>query len=403
MAVLDKLKGVWNAFASNEQRSYVAPPSVGPSSGHAPDRVRVRIAADRSTLAAIYNRIAIDFASVEFRHVMLDDQKRYLKDLESGLQSALTYQANTDQPPRAFRQDIALSLFDAGVIAIVAVDAMVDKRREVIDDVLTLRVGTITEWFPEHVRVNVFNEKVGRREDIIVRKSMCAIVQNPLYLVMNEPNSTLQRLHRKLGLLDYVDEQSSSGKLDLIIQLPYVVRSEARKQQAEQRREDIEFQLRDSKYGIAYTDGTEKITQLNRPIENDLLTQVDTLIEKLYAELGITAAVMNGTADDATMVNYHNRTIYPLAESVQEAMQVAFIGPGRTALREKVFFIRAKMQFLTLKDMGEVVDKLLRNEVASSNEARGWVGMPPSTEPKADKLINSNMPQPADSPPDDEI
>ena len=398
MAVLDTLRGAWrNAFRVEEERQYAPPPNIGPSYAQAPDRIRIRAASDRSTLAAIYNRIANDFAGIDTRHVRVDENRRYLADIDSGLNDVLTFETNIDQAPRNFRQDMALTLFDEGSLAVVPIDTLRDDLTGEMQDILSMRVGRIVEYFPQHIKVNVFNEATGLRQDILVKKRDCAIVHNPFYAVMNELNSTLQRLNRKLGMLDYVDEQSSSGKLDLIVQLPYVIKGEARKQQAEQRQKDIADQLRGTEYGIAYTDGTEKITQLNRPVENNLQSQVEGLIEKLYGELGITAAVMNGTADEATMVNYYNRTVYPLVEAVVEAMQRAFIGAARTKANEMIFFTRATMDFLTLKDMGEVVDKLSRNEVVTANEIRGWIGMKPSTDPKAEELINSNMPQPDDN------
>jgi hypothetical protein len=394
MALIDRFRGLWNAFLSDDNHRLEQYNSYGRSTSQIPDRPRVRIAQDRSTLAAIYNKLAVDASGVQVRHVLVDDADRYVSEKRSDLHYALTLEPNKDQGPRAFRMDLFLTLFDAGVAAIVPIDGLMDTDTGLLSDIRTMRVGRVLEYFPEHVKVEVYDETRGERRAIVIAKKNCAIVTNPFYTVMNETNSTLTRLAKKLGLLDYVDEQSSSGKLDIIIQLPYVIKSDARREQAERRREDIEVQLRGSKYGIAYTDGTEKITQLNRPAENNLLAQVDGLINKLYTELGITAEIMSGTADEAAMTNYYNRTIYPLVEAVAEAIQRSFIGKDRTEAREKIFFVRTKMQFLAFEHLGEVVDALCRNEVVSANEVRGWLGLPPSDEPKADKLINSNMPQP---------
>lgn len=395
MGIFDRIKGAWNAFNVAEQQGYVAEPtgSSGVSSNNRPDRLRTRYSSERTIVSSIYTRIGIDVASVGIRHVKLDEAGRYLDDDDSELNRCLTIQPNIDQGPRAFRQDIFSTLFDKGSVAIVPVDTTVDPVTNEVFDIHTLRVGHIVAWKPKHVLVSLWNENKGVRQEVLLEKRFVAIVENPLFAVMNEQNSTLQRLIRKLNLLDAVDEQSGSGKLDLIIQLPYVIKSEARRQQAETRRSDIEFQLKDSKYGIAYTDGTEKITQLNRPVENNLLGQIEFLTELLYDQLGITKEVMSGTATEATMVNYFNRTIEPILEAVVEAMNRSFIklhGP-RT---EKIMFFRDPFKLMPISAIAEVADKFSRNEILSPNEIRGFIGIAPSTDPKADQLVNSNMPHP---------
>lgn len=323
----------------------------------------------------------------------LDKEDRYKEDIKSGLNECLTVEANLDQAARAFRLDIALTLFDLGVLAIVPVDTTLDPSQGTGWDVKSLRVGKIVQWMPEKVRVSVYNEKRGMREDVTLDKRFVAIVENPLYAVMNEPNSTLQRLIRKLNLLDTIDEQSSSGKLDLIIQLPYVVKSEARRQQATQRRNEIHDQLRGSKYGIAYTDGTEKITQLNRPVENNLLKQVEYLTQMLYTQLGLTEEVMNGTANEATMLNYNNRTIEPILGAIVEAMHRTFLTKTARSQGQAIRYFRDPFKLVPISQIAEIADKLARNEIASSNDIRQAIGWKPSSDPKADELINSNMPQ----------
>jgi len=341
--------------------------------------------------------MAIDVAGVALRHVKVDEQDRFSENLKSLLDNCFTLQTNLDQRPRAFRQDICMTLFDTGSAAIVPVDIVLKDGEDVGDydfDIESLRVGEITAWYPKHVRVKLWNEAIGEKQEILVEKRYTAIIENPLYAVMNEPNSTLQRLIRKLQLLDVVDEQSSSGKLDLIIQLPYVVKSEARRAQAEQRRSEIEFQLKGSQYGIAYTDGTEKITQLNRPAENNLLKQVEMLTVMLYGQLGITEEVMNGTADEKTMINYYNRTIEPLLDAITESMQPALLGLERYKAGERIKYFRNPFKLIPIASLAEIADKFTRNEILTSNEIRGLMGLAPSKDPKADQLINSNMPQP---------
>lgn len=396
MAFFDKAKQAWNAFRSNDDKKVYTSQNLGPSTSVRPERPTLRFYNDRSLISSIYTRIGIDVAAIDIRHIKLDEQKRYSEDIESFLQKCLLLEPNIDQGPRSFRQDIVLTMFDKGAAAIVPVDTVGKPGEDPEFDILTMRVGEIIAWYPKHVRVSLYNEARGVREEIVLPKRYVAIVENPLYAVMNEPNSTLQRLIRKLYLLDTVDEQSSSGKLDLIIQLPYVIKSEARRTQAEQRRQDIEFQLKGSQYGIAYTDGTEKITQLNRPAENNLLKQVDYLTNMLYGQLGITAEVMNGTADEKTMLNYYNRTVEPILESIVQAMQRAFLGVLKTDRAERIRFFRDPFKFVPVGEMADIADKFARNEIFTANEIRQFMGVAPSKDPKADKLLNSNMPQPLD-------
>jgi len=397
MAVMDRFKRVWNAFRSNtvDTMNLDYATSVDSYYGSvSPSRSRLQIYNERSIVSSIYTRISVDVAGMVLKHVKLDEEERYKEDMDSPLNSCFTLEPNIDQGPRAFRQDICMTLFDKGVAVIVPVDTSVNPNTSEIFDIYTIRVGEVVTWYPKHVKVNVYNEKKGKREEITLEKRYVAIVENPLYSVMNEPNSTLQRLIRKLGLLDAIDEQSGSGKLDLIIQLPYVIKSEARRQQAEARRADIEFQLKGSQYGIAYTDGTEKITQLNRPAENNLLKQVEYLTDMLYSQLGLTVEVMNGTANEETMLNYFNRTIEPIVDAIVEAMQRSFLGPLGTKKNERIKYFRDPFKLVPVNDIAEIADKFTRNEILSANEIRQFMGLKPSDDPKADKLINSNMPQP---------
>lgn len=394
MAISDRIKKAWNAFRFNDNERPDVSVNVGPSSGFKPDRSRLLFYNERSIISAIYTRIAIDVASIELKHIRVDQFGRYAEDVDSALNRCLNLEANLDQGPRAFRQDIAMTLFDKGVAAIVPVDTVEDPTNNIDFDIYTLRVGEITAWYPKHVRVNLYNEEKGVRQEITLEKRYVAIVENPLYSVMNEPNSTLQRLIKKLQLLDVVDEQSSSGKLDIIIQLPYVIKNEARKAQAEERRKDIEFQLKGSQYGIAYTDGTEKITQLNRPAENNLLTQVQYLLTMLYGQLGITEEIMNGTADEKAMLNYFNRTIEPIITSIVEAMQRSFLSNEGTQKDQRIKYFRDPFKLVPVTQIAEIADKFSRNEIFTANEIRGFIGVAPAKDPKADKLVNSNMPQP---------
>lgn len=387
-------KHAWNIF---RDRDYVN----GLYSNHgyggyfsSPNRTRLSYSSERTIISSIYTRLSIDVAAIDIRHVRLDEKNRYLEDINSGLQNCLTVEANIDQGARHFRQDVARTLFDKGIAAIVMVESDIDPSVSSGYDIRTLRVGEIVAWYPKHVRVNLYNERTGMREEVTVSKSEAAIVENPLYDVMNEPNSTLKRLIRKLSMLDDVDEQSSSGKLDIIVQLPYAIKSESRRKMAEQRRKDIEFQLKGSKYGIAYTDGTEKITQLNRPAENNLLKQIEYLTAMLYSQLGLTAEVMNGTASEAAMLNYFNRTIEPVIQAIAESMKRTFLTKTARSQRQSIMYFRDPFKLVPMEKLAEIADKFTRNEILTSNELRQAIGIPPSSDPKADKLINSNMPQP---------
>lgn len=391
MGILKKLQHAWDAFTDTTP----AHVDYGSSYGSQPYRGRRGYAYDKTIVTSIYTRIAIDVAAIDLRHVRLDDQDRYQEDMNTNLHKCLTLRANIDQAARAFRQDMAMTLVEVGVIAIVPVRTSLNPNNTGGYDIHELRVGEITEWFPQHVRVRVYNEETGRSEDLIMKKSVVAIVPNPFYAVMNQPNSTLQRLLRKLQQLDSVDEQSASGKLDLIIQLPYAIKSETKRAQAEQRRKDIEFQLKGSQYGIAYTDGTEKVTQLNRPAENNLFKQVEYLEEKLYGELGLTKEIMNGTADEATMLNYNNRTLDPIVSAIREAMMTTFLTKTALSQRQAIMSFHDPFKLVPLSTIAEIGDKLTRNEVVSSNEMRGFIGLKPSKDPKADELKNSNMPAPS--------
>jgi hypothetical protein len=397
MALADRLKHAWNAFANSDSVNN-RPPSgeFGGSIYGRPERTPLRFSNERSIISSIYTRIGIDVAAVPMFHVRTDDQERYLETIDSGLNNCLTVEANIDQAGRAFRQDIAMTILDEGVVAIVPVDTSISPEESGGFDIKTMRVGRITAWYPKHVRVLLYNEERGMREEITLAKKMVAVVENPLYAVMNEPNSTLQRLIRKLGLLDAVDEQSASGKLDILIQLPYVIKSETKRQQAEQRRKDIEFQLKGSKYGIAYTDATEKITQLNRPAENNLLEQVKMLTDMLYSQLGLTPEIMNGTADEKAMLNYYARTIEPLLDAIVEAMRRVFLTKTARTQFQSIMYFRDPFKLVPLGGEGgiaDIADKFARNEITSSNEIRQGIGMKPRPEPKADALVNSNMPQ----------
>ncbi|QGJ89628.1 portal protein [Gordonia Phage Odesza] len=392
-----KMRNAYNAFSTPQTTSSELTPEVfgSTSYGVRPDRTRNASGTmgERSIITAIYTRIGIDIASIQMRHVRLDDQERFKDNIDSGLNNCLTVEANIDQASRDFRQDIAMTLCSEGFLAIVPVDTSLNPAQSSSYDILTMRVGKIVAWHPRHVRVSLYNDRNGQRQEIMVSKENVAVVTNPLYAIMNEPNSTLQRLVRKLNLLDSVDEASASGKLDLLIQLPYVIKSEARRQQAEQRRSDIEEQLRGSQYGIAYTDGTEKVTQLNRPAENNLMGQVTYLTTMLYGQLGITEEVLNGTADEKTMLNYWNRTIEPIVAAITESMHRTFLSKTARSQSQAIRFFRDPFRLVPIENIAEIADKFTRNEIMSSNEFRQVVGMSPSGDPKADQLVNSNMPQ----------
>lgn len=399
MAIGARLRHAWNAFTDEEKKQPFTYMDYGASYVNRPDRFRLNIFNERSIVSSILARLSVDVAAVDIRHVRTDKEGQYLEDIPSKLNNCLVLETNIDQGARAFRQDIALTLFDLGVLAIVPVDTSFDPESTGGFDIQTMRVGHIVTWYPYHVKVSVFNEKTGLRQDITLEKKVCAIVENPLYTVMNEPNSTLQRLIHKLNLLDAVDEVSSSGKLDIIIQLPYVIKSEARRQQAEQRRKDIEFQLKGSQYGIAYTDGTEKITQLNRPAENNLLKQVEYLTGLLYSQLGLTEEVMNGTADEKAMLNYFNRTIEPVVAAITEAMNRSFLTKTARSQLQEIMYFRDPFRLVPINDIAEIADKFTRNEILSANEIRSIIGFKPSSDPKANELRNSNMPAPSEQAP----
>src|SRR3954469_25584686 len=394
-----RLKHAWNAFTNRDTDDLRKRPYTGEGGLAAMrrnDRPTMRFSSERSIISSIYTRIGIDVAAVGMVHVRTDDQKRYLEDIDSGLNNCLIVEANIDQAGRQFRQDVVMTLLDEGVAAVVPVDTSLSPLDSGGYDIKTLRVGRVAMWYPKHVTVSLYNENRGMREDVTLPKTTVALIENPLYAVMNEPNSTLQRLIRKLNMLDSVDEISSSGKLELIIQLPYVIKSETKRQQAEQRRKDIEFQLKGSQYGIAYAEATENITQLNRPAENNLMSQVEYLTNLLWSQLGLTAEVMNGTADEKVMKNYYARTIEPMLDAIVEAMRRTFLTKTARAQHQTIMYFRDPFKFVPIGGEGgiaDIADKFTRNEITSSNEIRQAIGMKPSQEPKADKLINANMPQ----------
>jgi hypothetical protein len=394
----DRLRHAWNAFSRSEDGTDRTEQfSYGPVSfEQRPYKQRMTFTNERSIISSIYTRIAMDVASADIRHVRLDENDRFSEEINSGLNECLKTEANLDQAARAFIQDLVMTTFDKGMSAAVPIDTTLDPWVTGGYDINTMRVGEIKNYFPRHIRVDLYNEKLGKRQEITLPKRMCAIVENPLYAVMNEPNSMLQRLIRKLNMLDVVDEQVASGKLDLIIQLPYVVKSEARREQANQRRKDIEFQLKGSQYGIAYTDGTEKITQLNRPTENNLLKQIEYLIPMVYGQLGITEEVMNGTADESAMLNYHNRTIEPILTAIVQAMRRSFLTRTARTQQQSILFFRDPFKLIPLEKIADIADKLSRNKIATANEIRQTIGWKPSKDPEADKLVNANMPAPSE-------
>ena len=388
----DRLQHAINAFRNNKDPTYNN--NVEVSYYSRPDRIRFSGGNERSIVTSVYNRIAMDAAAIDIRHVRLDENDRYIEDINSGLNECLTLSSNIDQTARAFMQDVYASIFDEGCIAICPVDTTLDPEKTDSYDILSMRTGKIIEWRPQQVKVRLYNDRTGKKEEIWYQKKNVAIIENPLYAVINERNSTMQRLIRKLNLLDAIDEQSGAGKMDLIIQLPYVVKSETRKQQAETRRKQIEDQLTNSKYGIAYTDGTERITQLNRPIENNLMKQIEYLTSMLYSQLGITQAVLDGTADDKTMLNYYNRTVEPLVSAVVCEMKRKFLTKTARTQKQSIKYFRDPFKLVPVSDLAEISDKFTRNEIASSNEIRQVIGWKPSNDPKADQLRNSNISQP---------
>ncbi len=386
-----RMKHAWNAFFNKDPtRSYR---DIGIGYSFRPDRMRFSRGNERSIVTSVYNRIALDVAAVDMYHVRLDENNRFLSTIDSGLNNCLTVEANTDQTGRAFLQDVVMSMMDEGCVAIVPTDTDDDPGDGIPGsfDIDAIRTGQILEWYPQHVRVRVYNERTGQKEDIPMAKQSVAIIENPLYAVINEPNSTMQRLIRKLNLLDVIDEQNSSGKLDLIIQLPYIIKTEARRRQAESRRKDIEDQLRGSKYGIAYTDGTEHITQLNRPVENNLMSQIEYLTSMLYSQLGITQGILDGTADEKTMLNYYNRTIEPILAAIADEMKRKFLTKTARSQRQSIKFFRDPFKLVPVSEISEIADKFTRNEIMTSNEVRQVIGMKPSDDPKADELRNKNL------------
>lgn len=384
-----RLKHAWNVFRSRDPTAEFR--DIGSSYYYRPDRPRFTRGNERSITTSVLNRIALDVSAIDIRHVRLDKNGRFLEEINSGLNNCLTLSANMDQTGRAFKQDIVMSMLDEGCVAIVPTDTTTDPKVTDSYDVETMRVGKIIQWRPRHVQVRLYNEQTGNKEEIWLPKKMVAIVENPLYAVMNEPNSTMQRLVHKLGLLDITDEQTASGKLDLIIQLPYVIKTDARRQQAENRRKDIEMQLAGSKYGIAYTDGTEKITQLNRSLDNNLMKQVEYLTNQLYSQLGITQTILDGTADEKTMLNYYSRTIEPIVSAIADEMKRKFLTKTARTQNQSIEFFRDPFKLVPVNDIAEIADKFTRNEIMTSNEIRQIVGMKPSDDPKADELRNSNI------------
>lgn len=394
MSFGSRLKHAWNAFTGNIQMNYR---DLGMSYPYRADRPRMSRGNERSIVTSVYNRIALDVAALNVQHVRLDENGRFLSVIDDGLNNCLTLEANVDQTARSFIQDVVISMFDEGSVAIVPVDTTTDPNVSGSYDIQSLRVGQILDWYPQYIRTRVYNEQTGRKEDIVVPKSAVAIIENPLYAVINEPNSTMQRLIRKLNLLDVIDEQSGSGKLDLIIQLPYVIKTEARRQQAENRRKDIESQLSGSKYGIAYTDGTEHITQLNRSVNNNLMSQIEYLTSMLYSQLGITQSILDGTADEKTMLNYNNRTIEPIISAIVDEMKRKFLTKTARSQLQSISFFRDPFKLVPVNEIAEIADKFTRNEIMTSNEIRQVVGMKPSDDPRADELRNKNLSEPSGS------
>ena len=386
-----RLKHAWNVFLNRDPTSYYR--DIGASYSYRPDRPRFSRGNERSIVTSVYNRIALDVAAINIQHVKMDENGRFLHVIDSGLNNCLTMEANVDQSGRALIQDAVMSMLDEGCVAIAPIDTTLNPKLSGSYDILSLRTGKILNWYPNDIEIRVYNEKTGRKQDVKIPKSRAAIVENPLYAVINEPNSTMQRLIRKLLLLDSIDEQSGSGKLDLIIQLPYVIKSDARRKQAEDRRKDIEMQLSDSKYGIAYTDGTERITQLNRPVENNLMKQIEYLTSMLYSQLGITQGVLDGSADEKTMLNYYTRTTEPIISAIADEMKRKFLTKTARTQHQSIFFFRDPFKLVPVNEVAELADKLTRNEIVSKNEVRQIIGMKPSDDPKADMLINSNISQ----------
>ena len=392
LSITDRMKHAFNAFMNRDPTAYYNR-NLGSSYSIRPDRPRLSRGNERSIITAIFNRIAMDVAAIDIMHCRLDENNRFIEKIDSGLNNCLNLEANVDQSGRAFIQDAVMSMLDEGVVALVPVDTDLNPASTDSYDILTMRTGKILEWYPAHVKVRLYNDRTGEKEDLMLAKRDVAIIENPLFAIVNEPNSTMQRLMRKLSLLDVTDEQTASGKLDLIIQLPYVVKSEARREQANQRRKDIEQQLAEGKYGIAYTDGTEKITQLNRSVENNLMKQVEYLTNMVYSQIGITQSVLDGTADEKTMLNYNNRTVEPIVSAIVDELKRKFLTKTARTQLQSISFFRDPFKLVPVNDIAEIADKFTRNEIMTSNEIRQIVGMKPSNDPKADRLINSNISQ----------
>lgn len=388
MTLTDKLKRAWNAFRASDAISYQ---DIGTSYSYRADRPRLTRGNERSIVTAVYNRVALDVSATLIKHVKLDDTGRFKSEIHDGLNRCLTAEANLDQTARSFIHDVVISMFDEGCVAVVPIEEVYPADNPDRFDICNMRVGQILDWYPLHIRVRIYNERTGRKEDIVLPKSKVAIIENPLYAVINEPNSTMQRLIRKLNLLDVIDEQSGAGKLDLIIQLPYVIKSEARRQQAEVRRKDIENQLAGSKYGIAYTDGTEHITQLNRSVNNNLMSQIEFLTSMLYSQLGISQGVLDGTADEKTMLSYTTRTIEPIISAIVDEMKRKFLSESARADGESIMFFSSPFRLVPAAQLADIADKLTRNEIMSSNEIRQIIGLTPSQNPDADELRNKNL------------
>ncbi len=401
MGLLDRLSHAWNAFFGKGppydlNKQFIIPryENLGYSSTYRPDRVYSTRGQEKSLISTIYNRIAVDVANVDIRHVKLDDNGRFLEEVDSDLNNCLKIEANKDQTARELIRDIVISMFDEGCVAVVPIDTSFDPRETTSFNIETMRVGKILQWYPDNVQVEVYNDRIGQKQTITVPKKSTAIIENPFYSIMNEPNSVLQRLIRKFNLLDIVDAQNGSGKLNLIIQLPYVIKTEARQQQAAKRRDDIENQLAHSQYGIAYTDGTEKITQLNRPLENNLLSQIQYLTSMLYSQLGIEQSILNGTADEKTMLNYQNRTVVPILCAISEEFRRKFLTKTARSQKQTIMYFNDPFKLVQISNIAEIADKFTRNEIMTSNEIRQIVGMKPSKDPKADELRNKNLNQP---------
>ena len=392
LSIGSRLKHAFNAFMNRDPTQGYR--DFGTGYSRRPDHVRLSRGNERSIVTSVFNRIALDVSSIEIKHCRLDENGRFMSEIDSSLNQCLNLEANMDQTGRAFVQDIVMSMLDEVDVAVVPVYTTLNPDVTNSYYILSMRTGKILEWYPKHIKVRLYNDRTGQKENIVVPKSTAAIIENPLFAIINEPNSTMQRLIRKLSLLDVTDEQTASGKLDLIIQLPYVIKSEARRAQAETRRKDIEMQLSGSKYGIAYTDGTEKITQLNRSVENNLMKQIEYLTDLLFSQLGMTQSILDGTADEKTMLNYYSRVIEPIVAAIVDEMKRKFLTKTARSQMQSILYFRDPFKLVPVNDIAEIADKFTRNEVLTSNEIRQIIGRKPSDDPKADQLVNSNISQP---------